>query len=130
MSSNEGFDIASRYDLVEIAVHAVHPGVQEVRETVIVIEPGESRAGKVQGPTIRLAVRVHPPKQMLAVAGGSSLLLILLALPALIPTSATSAAEWWAASWWKLLLVAIGAFGANFLWLYAPSGRTPLTPRV
>jgi hypothetical protein len=55
----EGFDIASRYDIVDIPVHVRHYGTHEVRQTVLVIQPGTG----VQGPRIRVPLRVRPPRE-------------------------------------------------------------------
>jgi hypothetical protein len=58
----EGFDIASRYDVIEVPIHARYHGSIEIRETVLVIEPGKD----MEGPSIRLPLRVSPPEDSAA----------------------------------------------------------------
>lgn len=55
----EGFEIASRYDVVDVPIHARYHGSVEIRETVLVVAPNEG----MQGPSIRLPLRVSPPEE-------------------------------------------------------------------
>lgn len=55
----EAFDIASRYDVMDVPIHARYHGSIEIRETILAIEPDKD----IQGPSIRLPLRVSPPEE-------------------------------------------------------------------
>lgn len=114
---DSSFEIASPYDVIALSMHAYHPGGAAAAETVVVLQP---RTGS-SGPRIRLRFRVRLSKSTIATAGASIVLLMVVGLPALMEEVSVG---------WKILPLAIGAIGANLLWLFAPHGRNPLTPKV
>jgi hypothetical protein len=124
-----GFDVASRYDYVRVFLHTSLPPRGEASDTVLTVQPDAT----VEGPTIRLPIRVVPPAgDAVKVAAGSALTLFLLGLPAV----ATDLPPWF-----KGALLLFGALGASYLQtfgfkLFVPSWtgltkpdheRTPVT---
>lgn len=79
----KNFEISSRYDLIRIFLHAVHPPTSEPRETVLAIDP----AVGVQGPRLRMRteIRANPARTAVGVAG-SVAGAVLLGIPSLQPT--------------------------------------------
>lgn len=78
---DDRFEIASRYDVVSVAVHAIRPSTAEAVETVLVVRPDEG----VQGPALRLRIRVTLPAGRTAGAiAATSLGLVLVGLPGLL----------------------------------------------
>jgi hypothetical protein len=110
-----GFDIASKYDYIRVFLHASLPARDEPRETVVTIEPSPG----VQGPTVRLPVRVIAPRgRTAALAAASAIILLLFGLPAVFTT--------WPQGW-KFALVFIGAIALSLVQSYGvplsiPSG--------
>ena len=75
------FDIASRYDVITIPIHANRTDTVEPRETLLVIEPDAD----VKGPTIRLRFRVTTPGGRVAGAiAVTSVGLVLVGLPGVV----------------------------------------------
>jgi uncharacterized membrane protein len=66
------FDIASRYDLISVPLHAV-PLNEEVRETVLTVAP---KFAKTQGPRLRLRLRIARHPSPITAAGAAGLLLL------------------------------------------------------
>jgi len=78
------FEIASRYDVFTLPLHATEPPTSEPRETVVAIEPTEG----LQAGRVRLHVRVlRPGSRAAAAVGGSATAALLLGLPGLWPTA-------------------------------------------
>jgi hypothetical protein len=78
-----GFSIASRYDVMDVEMHAVEPPTSEARETVISIEPVEG----VRGPTTKLRVRIARSSAKTAAAiGGAAMVAFFLGVPNLWPS--------------------------------------------
>ncbi|MGQ0679898.1 MAG: hypothetical protein ACT4OM_09645 [Actinomycetota bacterium] len=69
----EGFDIASRYDLIRIPFHVADPE-DGSRDTVLAIDPAVGS----QGPVVRLPIRVRPSvrKAMSSVSTGAGLFIV------------------------------------------------------
>lgn len=108
-----GFDIASKYDYVRVFLHASLPPRDEPRETVIAIEP----AAGVQGPTVRLPVRViAPPGRTAALAVASALTLLVFGLPAVFTSLPQGV---------KFFFVFIGAAGVAWLQSYGVALSIP-----
>jgi hypothetical protein len=116
-----GFDVASRYDVVRIVLHAVASQRHESRETVVTVQPGEG----VQGPTIRLPITVYASwRRTLGLLAATASILVVFGLPAVF-------ASW---SWQiKFTLVVVGALGAsalqNFGWAISLPGGSGFTGR-
>src|SRR5207253_1940696 len=78
---SDRFEVASRYDVIAIPIHAIRPSTAEARETILLIEPD---AG-VKGPVIRLRLRVAlPPGRIAATIGATTMGLLLVGLPGLL----------------------------------------------
>lgn len=108
-----GFDIASKYDYIQVFLHASLPARDEPRETVVAIEP----APGVQGPTVRLPVRViAPPGRTAKLAAASALTLVLFGLPAIFINLPQGV---------KFLLVFVGAVGVAWLQSYGVTLSVP-----
>lgn len=81
------FEIASRYDVVALEVHAVEPSTTEGQETAVIVEPD----GSMFGAKIRLRLRVLRSASRTAKAvGGAAVAALLLGLPSLLTTLPTS----------------------------------------
>lgn len=81
------FEIASRYDVVGLEVHAVEPSTSEGQETAIIIEPDSNMfAAKIR---LRLRVLRSPARTAKAV-GGAAVAALLLGLPSLLTSLPTS----------------------------------------
>jgi len=75
-------EIASRYDVLTLPVHAVDLPTNERRETVLTIQPSIG----IKGPRVELRLRVVRPAYRTATAvGGSAATALLLGLPTLLP---------------------------------------------
>jgi len=66
------FDIASRYDLVRVPLHAP-PLSEEARETVLTIAP---KIARTQGPHLNLRLRIKRHPSPVTAAGAAGLLLL------------------------------------------------------
>ena len=74
-------EIASRYDLVTVPLHAVHPPTNQARTTVLLIEPEQT----LSGPRLRLDIKVSPStKRVAVVSAGQALAAVLIGLPAIL----------------------------------------------
>jgi hypothetical protein len=101
-----GFEIASRYDVFGLEVHAVEPPTNESRETVISIDPAEG----VKGPSVRLRVRVTKPLVKTAAAIiGATIVAFLLGLPTLLPSLSQG---------WKMFAVIAATVATGLLATY------------
>lgn len=99
-----GFDIASRYDVVRLTLHAMSSGArQEKHQTILTVRPEEG----VHGSTLRLPLTVASSwKRTLPLVGLSTGVLILFGLPAVFTTWNPSI---------KAVLVLGGALGVSLL---------------
>jgi hypothetical protein len=87
MIGKSEFEIASRYDVVGLEVHAVEPSTTEGQETAIIIEPD----GSLFGAKIRLRLRVLRAASRTAKAvAGAALAALLLGMPSLLTDLPTS----------------------------------------
>lgn len=108
-----GFDIASRYDVIPLYVHAVRGSGNEPRATVVAIRPGVG----VQGPSLRIPVRVLTSKRRtVSLALATAAVLVLFGLPAVFTSMSQGA---------KFALVLAGAFGASALQAFGWSVQAP-----
>lgn len=118
-----GFDIASKYDYIRLYLHASLPPRDEPRETIVAIAP----AIGVQGPTVRIPMKVSaPPGRTAALTAASVAILLVFGLPAVLTGMSQGL---------KLLLVIIGALGVSLLQSYGlslsiPSGLGFTSPKT